>query len=448
MEKTDTLKKTKKFPGKIQNRHLDRSILLNETGSDKVIKRTIYLIGSFILIFIIWANFLEISEVATATGEITHHGDVVEVQNLIGGRIKKLDVKNGDFVIKDQRLMTLDPVVSQLELETIESRKTLLIARKIRLNALINGKKPDFSEIKDVNIKSTQELLYSNILRSYNLEKSIIQKQIDQIVIDMDIQRNERLKLQKTVALNEEELNIRKKLRSRGLNSRVTLLNLEKEYYDSLYSFKQIPGRIKRLKEKRKELKNTLSNITATYMENYSKELEQISADIVAVDKQLGISGSNLNALIIKSPVEGFVHDIRLKSPGQIARAGDVLLTVVPTEKPLVAKVRISARDIGHIIRGQSVTMRITTYDSRRYGVLKGVVNEVSPSVFIPKDNTEPYFEGVVELEKNYIEKNNNRMKLTSGMSLTAEIKTGSKYFIEYLLKPIYTASQTSFKER
>ncbi len=441
-------KGTVNFPGKIQNRHLDRSILLKETGSDASVRNTILLIMLVVIGFIVWANVLEISEVASTTGKITHQGDVVDVQHLVGGRVKKIMARNGALVKEGQVLVYLDPIITRLELESIQGKKNLLLARKIRLDALLSGNKPDFDQIENYDIKNAQILLYDNAIKSRDLEIKMVKNKINQVKADLQLQKTEQVKLKKSVALIKEELDIRSKLRSKGLNPRVTLLRLEKEYNEALGTLKQIPGIIRKQKERQKELGNALSGITVTYMEKYSKELEDVNAEISTVVKQISIYDSNIESLEIKAPVEGVVHDSRLKSPGQIVKPGDVFMTLIPTERPLVARVKILSRDIGHIKNGQNAIMRITTYDSRRYGVLKGTVVAVSPSVLIPEDRGEPYYEGIIKLAKDYVGNSPGEMKVFSGMTLTADIKTGSKYFIDYLLKPIYVASQTSFHER
>ncbi len=239
-----------------------------------------------------------------------------------------------------------------------------------------------------------------------------------------------------------------KKLNVKGHNARVNLLQLEKEYTEALYSLKQIPSDLKKHRERIKELNHTLINVTATAMEDYSRELAEIDSEITTIEKKISIYDSNIDALDIKAPVEGYVHEIHLQSAGEVAIPEDVLMTLIPTDKPLIARVKISSRDIGHIEIGQNAILRISTFDSRRHGVLGGKVVELSPSALIPEDKSEPYYEGIITLDKNYIGNTPGKMKLFSGMTLTADIKTGSKTLFEYLLKPIYLAAQSSFNER
>jgi len=202
-----------RFPGKIQNRHLDRSILLRETGSAMGTKQVIFSVLTLLIIFLIWANFLQINETATTEGELFHAGEAVKVQHLVGGRVLEVMVQNGTLVQQGEPLIRLDPVISVFEQESIRDRLLQLRASSIRLNALLAGNDPDLSAIKDQELLLAERTLY---------EQTVKINQIEQ-------QKNSRVKLEKSVELVKEELDIRTKLKSKGLNSRVTLLQLEKE---------------------------------------------------------------------------------------------------------------------------------------------------------------------------------------------------------------------------
>ncbi len=255
-------------------------------------------------------------------------------------------------------------------------------------------------------------------------------------------------KLRASVKLIKEELDIALKLKAKGHSARAAILAIEKEYTEASYNLKQVPVEIKKQGERLEELHYTLASITDKAMETFSRELSEVDSEIAMIERKISIYDSNIDTFDIKAPVEGYVHDIHLQSPGEVAIPEDILLTLIPTDKPLIARVKISTRDIGHIKIGQPATLRIATYDSRRHGVLHGKVLELSPTALIPKEKREPYYEGIIELDKAYVGNVPGQMKLFSGMTLTADIRTGSKSLFEYLLKPIYLAAQSSFKER
>ncbi len=437
-----------RFPGKIQNRYLDRSILLRETGTDASVKKVVFFSGAILIFFLVWANFLHINETASTTGELLHQGEAVKVQHLFGGRVKEVMVKDGSFVQEGEVLLRLDPAISILELEAIRGKARLLAATKIRLEALLSGIAPDFTSIKDPGLAQAERNLYEHTVKTDALEEEMILNQVEQIAIQIQLQKNTQEKLRKTTALIKEELDIRMKLESKGLNSRVTLLQLEKEYNEALFSLKQSPETLKNYQEKQKELKNTLANKRVRSQQEYAEKLIEASTELMTLEKNMRMFDSAIDALEIKAPVSGYVHDLKIHSIGEVAKSGDILLTLIPTDKPLIAQIKISSKDIGHVKVGQQALIRLTTYDSRRYGVLKGKVTSISPSAFIPEDRTAPYYEGIIHLEENVDVEKRPQMTLFSGMTLTADVKTGSKTLVEYLLKPIYIATQTSFHER
>lgn len=436
------------FPGKIQNRHLDRSILLRETGSGVHTKRVILFVLGILVTFLVWANFLHINETATTEGELFHAGEAVKVQHLVGGRVLEVMVQNGSLVQKGETLIRLDPVISLYELESIRDRVQQLSAAEIRLKALLDGIDPNLSMLQDKELLRAERTLFEQTVKKNRLEQEMLKNQIEQLATEIEQQKNSKVKLAKTVELVKEELDIRTKLKSKGLNSRVTLLQLEKEYNEALYSLKQVPNTLKNLREKQKELQNIIANKTTQAKQQYAKELTETRTELMTLENKVKSFDSTIDALEIKAPASGYVHDLQLHFPGEVAGAGDILLTLIPTDQPLVAKVKISSKDIGHVKVAQQARIRLTTYDSRRYGVLAGKVVSISPSALIPSDQSAPYYEGIVELDPQYQEANRSEITLFSGMTLSADIKTGTKSLIEYLLKPIYTSTQTSFHER
>ena len=57
-------------------------------------------------------------------------------------------------------------------------------------------------------------------------------------------------------------------------------------------------------------------------------------------------------------------------------------------------------------------------------------------------------FPALLKLEQAFINVDGKDIKLAPGMNLTAEIKTGQRRVIEYLLSPIQKAGNESLRER
>ena len=120
---------------------------------------------------------------------------------------------------------------------------------------------------------------------------------------------------------------------------------------------------------------------------------------------------------------------------------------IVPISDSLIAEVRISPRDIGHVDLGTEVLVKIDTYNFARYGSITSSLDHISASSFMDEEGNS-YFKGLVALPQNYIGTDPKSNRITSGMTVVADIRTGKKTLLQYLVKPINNALNTSFRER
>ena len=120
---------------------------------------------------------------------------------------------------------------------------------------------------------------------------------------------------------------------------------------------------------------------------------------------------------------------------------------IVPVNDELVAEVRLSPRDIGHISPGQATKIKFTTYDFARHGAADGILKSISASTLFDEEG-KPYYKGIVELSQSYLGDDPSRNPITPGMTLSAEILTQDRTLLRYLLKPVYRGISEGFRER
>ena len=92
-------------------------------------------------------------------------------------------------------------------------------------------------------------------------------------------------------------------------------------------------------------------------------------------------------------------------------------------------------------------TVKVTTFDFARYGGIDGTLCEVSATTFLD-ENGEPYYRGLVNLSQNHVGIDDTVNLVLPGMTVQADIKTGKKTLLEYLLKPVVSSVNESFRER
>jgi HlyD family secretion protein/adhesin transport system membrane fusion protein len=141
--------------------------------------------------------------------------------------------------------------------------------------------------------------------------------------------------------------------------------------------------------------------------------------------------------------VRGIVHELSVQHPGQTVTPGETLAEVIPIDVGLVAELRLPTTEVGHIHAEQPVRIAIDGLEPHRHGYLRGIVDRVSPSTFIDEDAL-PYYRVMISLDANELDS----VPLVPGMTVQAQIKTGQRTMLEYLLKPIFRAWDTSFRER
>ncbi|SMH62384.1 putative HlyD family type I secretion protein [Azospirillum agricola] len=143
----------------------------------------------------------------------------------------------------------------------------------------------------------------------------------------------------------------------------------------------------------------------------------------------------------------GIVQELSVKTAGVVVVPGGLVARIVPLGEELVADVRVSTRDIGFVAPGQPVKVKVAAFDYARFGRVEGTLKSVSPTTFFDQDKT-PYYQGRVTLAANHVGDNLRQHLLLPGMTVEADIATGEKTVLQYLLKPIYTTLDGALRER
>ena len=91
--------------------------------------------------------------------------------------------------------------------------------------------------------------------------------------------------------------------------------------------------------------------------------------------------------------------------------------------------------------------VKVSSYESTRFGTVKGELTRISASTYLD-DVGQPYYLAEVALSRDYMGDNPERNRIIPGMTVQADVLTGSRTVMDYMLKPVYRGFQTSFRER
>lgn len=176
-------------------------------------------------------------------------------------------------------------------------------------------------------------------------------------------------------------------------------------------------------------------------------ELNEVETSIKQLDENLTTIGDRVFRSEIRSPVNGVVNKITLKTIGGVVEPAMQLVEIVPLDDELKIMARVPPHEIAFLHPGQDVNVKITAYDPQRYGSLKGNLVRIGANSVTDREGN-VFFEIEVRTDKNYLGTERKPLPITPGMVAETEVITGKRTILEYLLKPILRARDRALTER
>jgi len=428
---------------------LAESIHIEEELVPAFVRPILYLVGALVLIFLIWASLTRMKEVARAPGEVIPSGSVKVVQHLDGGVVAEIAAEERKLVEQGAVLLRIDGTQAHADYGQMKARLDSLRLREERLKAFTEDKKPDFIGlgIEQPGMVSNQQEIYITQLATRDSTLSILDRQVDQRK-----QRIRQLEMALSVAKEHQALtgelaDMRENLASRQLINKTVLLETRRAKVTA-------SGEIARLTEEIGVAGNELAEIRSRRLDTQNQllrdalaELGVVRAETAEVEETIQRLQGRVDRLEVRAPIRGYVLDMRVQNVGQVIQPGALLMQVVSDNAVMEAEVRISPRDIGFVRVGQPVNLRVTSYDYSRFGFVKGSLKRVSASSMVGENKT-AYYQGLVQLNNPYVGDVPGRNLLQPGMNVEAEILTGEKTLLAYLVKPLIDVVSMSFSER
>jgi len=451
-------KEKSKYAKVDQLRYLSQSTSIEEAVAPHVVRTTLIMISIVILSLIVWSGLAYIDEVAISDGEVVPSQRVQSIQHLEGGIIKDIKVREGDLVEKDQVLIELDNYNVGKDLESLYTKKLSLLSDQERYQAFIAKRKPDFNSIvendKTLSTKFDSQKNANDQMKSFNSmidtkesEKKIIKEQIDQKNDALKVLQDRKSALDQNKVLLEQSLKAKKELADKGYLSKIQYIQVQQQYNALVGDLKSTESEIVQSQNAIEEYKNRLKSLDSQRTDEAYQALNTIQDNLEEVNQKIDKLEAQSERSKIKSPVHGFVKGLVFNTIGGVIDPGKVVMQVVPMEGGLMIESRISPRDIGHVKIGLDVNIKVSSYDFSRYGTVRGRLEYVSATTF-SDDTGKKYYLGRISLNKNYLGNDPKKNLIMPGMIVEADIVTGTKSILSYLLRPVHRSLVSSFSER
>ncbi|TLT01222.1 HlyD family type I secretion periplasmic adaptor subunit [Aliarcobacter cibarius] len=410
-------------------------------------------------IFLIWATFAEIDELARGAGKVIPTDKVQTVQSLDGGIISEIFIKEGDIVKFDAPLMKIDTTRFQATLEESRQEYLSLLALKARLEkeATINIDEPLQELVFDEKILQdpsrydlNEKMLYENRYKELKSSISVLATQESQKIQELKEIESTIKKLKDNLGFIEEQKKTIKQLVERKIKSNIDLLDMEKEYNQTKGDLQTANLSITRSNFAIQEARNKIQERLNTFRSEASNELQKTVSQINRFEAKLVGDKDKVDKTTITSPVDGIVKQLNFNTIGGVVQPGVDLIEIVPLSDALVVEAKIDPKDIAFINPSQKAIIKITAYDFSIYGGLEGKIIEISADSIVDKESKEgkSYYRVLVKTDKNYLERKGKKLPIIPGMVATVDIVTGKKTIMDFILKPILKVKQDSLHER
>lgn len=426
---------------------LDDLLVQNETPSWRVVA---YVIMGLLALFLLWAGFAELDEVAIAQGEVVPQGRVKTIQHLEGGIIDELFVREGDTVREGVPLVQLDLAGTVTNIQELQVRLDGLLIRKARLEAEANGTPlslpSDLADGMDRTVEAEQQA-YQARLRELNSTRAVLEGQALQR--SQDVREVEaRLKAVRTnLGLARERLGMSADLLTDKLQSPMEHLTIQSEVESFEGEIAALSEALPRAQAALEEAFERVQELGLRFAREAREQLGETELNIARTEELLETAADQQTRTTIRSPIKGVVKNMRYTTIGGVVRTGEPILDIVPSDDTLVVEARLNPMDRGFVKEGQEATVKIDTYDFVRYGGIDGTVISVAPDSTVP-ENAPPYFKVVIKTPKPWLGEESDGNLISPGMGATVDIHTGTKSVMDYLIKPVLKLKHEAFRER
>ncbi len=474
---------------------------VQESPPHPLARATAYVVISFFIVALAWMILGKTDIVATAPGKVIPDGRIKVVQSAEGGVVRKILVADGDRVRAGQELFILDGTESGADIAVAEDG---LLSAKLEekmaalLSAPLGAEAPrlegeDISPIRMARQQEILEKIYGEQRgRIAQLESEIealrqgrISEEHGIVDTEVRIERHRGVarekeegvllqigKMEKLLPLAEEEYGTMQGLLGKGAVSKLQVRRAQEKYIALREDLSYRRNALEELRTESVAQETELLQTTG----RHRRRVAEIEANLRAREEALLLARSSFRREMgdrretalreiarygqelvkirelqkrrrILAPASGVVQQLALHTEDGVVQAAQALLVIVPENPVLEVEALVENKDIGFVREEQQAEIKIDAFPYTKYGLIKGVVSHLSADA-VEDEKRGLVYQARIRLDADRITADGREIRLSPGMSVVAEIKTGKRRVIEFFLSPLLRHGKESLGER
>lgn len=432
---------------------LPAALALRDTPLHPAPRIALWLIMAFALIALLWAIFGRIDVVATAIGKIIPNDRTKVIQPMETAVVKAIHVRDGQAVKRGQLLVELDATSTaadseRLRNEALTARLEALRAQAL-LTALSTGRSPKLGSASGADAARGihEQTQLTGQYQEYQAHQRQLHSEITRRRAELQSTREQVTKLEQTAPMARQRAEDYQKLVKENFISRHGYLEREQariEQEQDLASSRAKVAEIRAALAEAQQQQATLAAETRRQLLDQHNLAQQKAASL----QQEWVKAEQRGRLMrLTAPVAGTVQQLAISTVGGVVTAAQPLMVIVPKNNVLEVEAMLPNKDIGFVNPGQEAEVKVETFPFTKYGTIHGIITQVSSDA-IQDEKLGLIYSTRVKLKKDTIKVENKTVRLTPGMAVTVEVKTGTRRVIEYFMSPLMQVSSESLRER
>lgn len=425
--------------------------------------RTHVILGILLLIttfggFGWWAFSAPLAAAVITQGSFVATGRNKIVQHLEGGIIKKIMVKEGEFVHAGTPILVLDETAALANERELFLRQTRLEATEARIlaeyervdsfdaPAHLQALRADFEVAA---ILDGQVVAFNASMQELNNDISILRRNMEALgvrSIGYGHQLNAALQQK---AILDEEMEAKSTLYEKGLIRRVEINSIRRAMVEVEGQIGRFASEVAEIEEIRKKHETQIEQTLSESRRAALDELQVVQAELDGIREQMRKAQNVRQRAEILAPVSGTVIRLHYHTAGGVVESGKAIAEILPADEPLIIEAQVPRTEIDSVKEGQEAIVRLTALNQRITPVLDGTVFYVSADSIVDRsqEQQQEVYVARVSIETDELERVRG-FTPTPGMPVEIMIQTAERTFFQYLAKPITDSMTRAFREQ
>ena len=432
---------------------LPAALALRDTPVHPAPRIALWLIMAFALIAVMWAVFGRIDVVATAVGKIIPNDRTKVIQPMETAVVKAIHVRDGQMVQLGQVLIELDATSAaadsdRLHNEALTARLEALRAQAL-LSALASGTPPKLQPLDGADPARllAEQSQASGQYQEYQARQLQLQDEIIRRRAELQTTQEQVTKLEQTVPIARQRADDYRKLVKENFISQHGYLEREQARIEQEQDLASSRSKAMEIRAALTEVQQQQATLAAETRRQLLDQHNLAAQKAASLEQELVKADQRGRLMRMTAPVAGTVQQLAVNTVGGVVTPAQPLMMIVPRDNVLEVEAMLPNKDIGFVNPGQEAEVKVETFPFTKYGTLHGTITQVSSDA-IQDEKLGLIYSTRVKLSKDTLRVENKTVRLTPGMAVTVEVKTGTRRVIEYFLSPLMQVTSESLRER